>query len=298
MANRREIVPHQFRYVVVKHLEKVLAEWKKDIKGCQQRTLAIIEQFKDADDDFSLGMTENLKRQQLVSLEKAKYMQKWGKHQYRQLLRSLNMQIKTNFRDYSLDNFGGELFNQVSDDADDIYNSMDPPKPSLSELLNKQAPLVQSAQQFAALLNQQRIQAAPQDNAQAAVESDNDDRYGGCFAGECTVRMRDGSNKLVKNLEKGDQIATLCTGGRVGFATLKCLLKFVIPTQRKRLCRFDGGLIVTPGHPVFQENTWVFPREIVNPQSFECEAVYNMIVDEHHIAIVNGIPLILPGHGF
>jgi len=53
------------------------------------------------------------------------------------------MQVKTNFRDYSLDTFGGELFNQVSDDADDIYNSMEPPKPSLSELIK--APMIQNA---------------------------------------------------------------------------------------------------------------------------------------------------------
>ena len=79
-ANRREILPHQFRLEVVKHLTKVLAEWKKDLKGCYQSTVDIMEKYKANDDDFSQGMIENLKRQQLVSLEKAKYMQKWGKH--------------------------------------------------------------------------------------------------------------------------------------------------------------------------------------------------------------------------
>jgi uncharacterized protein YegL len=82
-AARKEILPHQFRYEVVKHLTKVLTEWKKDLKGCYQQTVDIMEKYKDNEDDFSHGMIENLKRQQLVSLEKAKYMQKWGKHQYR-----------------------------------------------------------------------------------------------------------------------------------------------------------------------------------------------------------------------
>ena len=63
------------------------------------------------------------------------------------------MQVKTNFRDYSLDSFGGELFNQISDEADDIYNGMDPPKPSLTDLLKGGAPLSQSAQQFASIYN-------------------------------------------------------------------------------------------------------------------------------------------------
>jgi len=65
------------------------------------------------------------------------------------------------------------------------------------------------------------------------------------------VLMRDGSSKLVKDLVKGDQIATLYNG-KISFATLNCLLKFVIPTKRKRLCRLEGGLLVTPGHPILQ----------------------------------------------
>lgn len=69
-----------------------------------------------------------------------------------------------------MDTFGGELFNQVSDDADDIYNSMDPPKPSLTDLIKSQASMVKNAQDFAALLNQQRIQQAPVQNNDAVVD--------------------------------------------------------------------------------------------------------------------------------
>jgi len=73
-------------------------------------------------------MLDTLTRQTLISLGKDKYMEKWGKHQYRQIIRSLNMQVKNNFRDPCLAPFGGELFNEVADMADDVYNKMDPPK--------------------------------------------------------------------------------------------------------------------------------------------------------------------------
>ena len=59
-------------------------------------------------------------------------MEKWGCHQNRQLIRALNMQIKNNFRDKAVASFGGELFNAIADQADDIYNTQDPPKPSLT----------------------------------------------------------------------------------------------------------------------------------------------------------------------
>lgn len=40
-------------------------------------------------------------------------------------------------------------------------------------------------------------------------------RGGGCFAGECLIDMADGSKKQVKDLRKGDLVAT-----RTGPATL------------------------------------------------------------------------------
>jgi len=66
-------------------------------------------------------------------LAKEKYIEKWGEHQLRHLIRSLEMQCKGNFREQCLKGFGGEMFNALADAADDIYNSMDPPKPSLGK---------------------------------------------------------------------------------------------------------------------------------------------------------------------
>jgi len=45
-------------------------------------------------------------------------------------MRSLNIQLKSNFRDKAVANFGGELFNKIADEADSIYNNQEPPKPS------------------------------------------------------------------------------------------------------------------------------------------------------------------------
>jgi len=42
-------------------------------------------------------------------------MEKWGIHQNRQLINALSMQIKNNFRDKAVANFGGELFHTIAD---------------------------------------------------------------------------------------------------------------------------------------------------------------------------------------
>lgn len=49
---------------------QVMNAWKKDLAGCYESTQKLIEENANNDDEFSLGMLENLKRQQLVSLEK------------------------------------------------------------------------------------------------------------------------------------------------------------------------------------------------------------------------------------
>jgi len=78
-------------------------------------------------------MIQTLERQTLVSLKKDKYMEKWGMHQYRQTIRALNLQYKGNFRDPCLAHFGGQIFEEIADRADDIFNNMPPPEESLKE---------------------------------------------------------------------------------------------------------------------------------------------------------------------
>lgn len=72
-----------------------------------------------------------MERQVVTMLEKKKYIEKWGEHQLRHLIRSLEMQVRGNFRELCLKNFGGEMFNDIADSADDIYNNMEPPTASL-----------------------------------------------------------------------------------------------------------------------------------------------------------------------
>lgn len=78
-----------------------------------------------------MGLIDTVDRQVVQMLEKKKYVEKWGEHQLRHLIRSLQMQVKGNFREQCLKDFGGQMFNDLADAADDCYNSMDPPTASL-----------------------------------------------------------------------------------------------------------------------------------------------------------------------
>jgi len=64
------------------------------------------------------------------------------------------------------------------------------------------------------------------------------------------------------------------------------------------MCVLEGGLMITPGHPVKYQGRWVYPKEIAVRKSVTIDAFYNLVVDQGHIATVNGIELILLGHNY
>ena len=222
-------------------------------------------------------MLENLDAQTKLAMEKDKYMDKWGAHQNRQLYRSLNLQIKNNFRDKGVANFGGELFNQVADAADDIYNNMDPPQPSLKPQQNRATTnvvQVQTKEEFADYYN-------------------NSYCGGGCFVGDNLISMADGSKKTVASLRKGDMVAT-----PAGCSKVRCVIKTLFRNGEIKLCELENGLKVTPGHPVMYNNEWKYPRDIVSPQIYTYSCHYNLVLEKDHIAYVNDTPLILLGHNY
>ena len=55
---------------------------------------------------------------------------KWGQFYLDQLCRSLNQQIKPNFKDEACV-FGGNIFENCVDRASDLFDTLPPPKPSL-----------------------------------------------------------------------------------------------------------------------------------------------------------------------
>ena len=69
--------------------------------------------------------------------------------------------------------FGGDMFEDFAYEADDIYNYMEPPKPSRK---GEKAVKVTTNQSFAQIYNNRNFN-------------------GGCFTGESFIRMANGSKR-------------------------------------------------------------------------------------------------------
>ena len=82
-----------------------------------------------------------------------------------------------------------------------------------------------------------------------------------------------------------------------GTAQVVCVIKNMIEGETK-ICELENGLKITPGHPIMYNGEWRYPREIVQPKVQGSTTVYNLVLDEHHMAIVNEVPVILLGHNY
>jgi len=114
-----------------------------------------------------------------------------------------------------------------------------------------------------------------------------------CFDGNCQVLMGDKSLKKVENIKKGDLIYT--PNGDV--AQIECVVKTCCANSKASLVELEGGLFVTPWHPVRLNGVWKFPSDIGIQKERDCPAVYNFVLDKEHVIMINGVECVTLGHG-
>lgn len=131
----------------------------------------------------------------------------------------------------------------------------------------------------------------------------------GCFAGESAVDMADGTTKCVKDLVKGDKLATL-PQDTLGYMApvVVCVIRMDCKDGIENMVSLRGGaLLITAFHPVFVEGVsaegdaegkWMFPSELAEPWSVPCDSVFNVVLDYRHTMMIGGMLVPTLGHGF
>ncbi|CAF2321511.1 unnamed protein product [Rotaria sp. Silwood2] len=220
-----------------------------------------IKNYADGKDEFIKDLFKDLTGQVQQAIEKEEWFNKWGIHFLPSLTRAHLLQFCNNFKDPGVQHYGkGTLFSQVRDEMDELFCSLPAPKH---------------------LQNGARINMA--------VFHDAD---GGCFHGECTVRLMNGITKLVKDVKPGDRMAP--HGGIVIFVVItKCQY------QKAKMVILENDLIITAWHPIRHCGQWIMPCSLVSsPNEISCEAKYNFVLDKDHTVLVNDVECVTLGHGF
>ena len=219
---------------------------------------ALLKDIESADDSEG---------QILKAVSKQDWYKKWGQDHLLSFSRAHVLQQSTNFKDASIQLYGGEQFKTVQDQTNTVFCSLPPPKPSCR--LNPNAPMIQNMATFA-------------------------DSEGPCFDGEGLVQMGNGEVKAVKNLKRGDEVAS--TNGLT--AKVLALIETVIPDGQLTEVVEVEGVLLTPWHPVQTgaDGQWVFPADLHASKKVSLRAIYNLVLDSHHVVVINKLNVITLGH--
>jgi hypothetical protein len=178
-----------------------------------------------------------------------------------------------NFKDESLQGYGGSKFEEYRDKANDIFIAI----PFVTGLIRKPRPVSGRG------VPTSGTSSRPPENVNAARFYD---RGGGCFDGNAIAALQNGE-KRVRDLRKGD---VLKDGGVV-----ECVVETLLrgPTAAVIV----NGVAFTPYHPIEIAGEWVFPRDIGEIVGIRIESWFNLVVRGDKVVEINGIRAITLGHG-
>ena len=213
-----------------------------------------------------------------------KYFKRWGEFYLDQLSRSLNQQIKPNFKDEGC-MFGGEVFEALVDKSSDIFNSLEAPKPSL--VVHNTSPSTGNV--FYRSLSP------------ISMASYNDP-HGGCVDSYCMIAMFNGTSKRLKDVKKFDIIKSIDKNNKIVGAKVLCVVETIIESGTRDYVNVNGVLI-TPWHPIKfglhgKEETWCFPGELFSTFKFPSSSMITLVLENHHVMFIGGLKCITLGHNF
>ena len=242
--NQFDNIPESFRLEMLSGFEPT-NEYQKNI-------------FKDLNDQVKEGISRK------------DWWDRWGKPYFINLAKSHILQECSNFKDQSLQLYGGTLFRKYIDIIEESFMKLPPPIPSRPISYNN-----------------------PTTRIPINMGSMYNNRSAPCFSGKSKVLMANNTIKLVENLTKNDVVYT-----PNGNATINCVVKTNIPNNIEiDLVELGDGLEITPYHPV-RIDEWRFPKDIGPIITKKCPAVYSFVLDNYHIMKINGIECCTLAHNF
>lgn len=239
---------------------------------------------------------KDFNEQIMQSIEDTNY-KRWGKNYINSFREAHRDKRCNNFKDSSIQNYGGNLFNKYVDDLNDIYDNLPAPVPS-NNVYNDVGNTRSIGATRGAMGANSPINFSQSFNCQS----------NGCFHENTNVIMHDYTIKKIKDIKKGDKL--LDKDNKV--STVVCLIKMKCKNEKCFLTEIKGikeNLLITPYHPVIDvkypntignnNNNWVFPYTLsLNTSFVECNYIYNLVLENNHNIIAENTVCVTLGHNF
>lgn len=273
-----ELIYNKSRHELVKTISYMINYIDcNDYNSANTELNMFMSTLPNSNDIRLVKMNEDLKGQILLAI-KDNYYQVWGRHYLLSLKRAYQIEQCNNFKDFGIQHFGSKLFQKILNEADDIFTTMPPPKPS--------------RQVYTSSTNyQQPVQPI---NMTTFNSRYNDS----CFHGSSLVKMKGDPYKSVSNIFKGD-LVKLANGD---ISKIECVIKTVFTSNYNNLIAVNDSLHLTPYHPIKIDDIWYFPKDLpsVKQSDLVCDAIYSFILEDRGNGsgmIIGNIECATLGHG-
>jgi hypothetical protein len=224
------------------------------------------------------GLLEDLTGQIRMAHSEATHHSKWGTHYLPSLRCAHQRQQCNNFKDPGVQHYGGALFQQIRDTAEEVFLSLPPPKPSRGRGGRGSG----GSSSRPVLSNMSAYH-----NASA-----------GCFEGSGRVTLADGTTKLIRDILPGDRVQcdittqqqdtmdmmvvghTSSTAPPLITAVVECVVQTKCShSQSAEFVQMPNGPLLTPWHPVWCDGRWQFPMDVTGTSKvLKAEFVYNFVL--------------------
>ena len=273
---------HKYRFEVVNSIRTIINYCRINEFNMSINELGkIIEKLKEnaRNTDYKLirGLIANLEGQVNIAISNPTYFSRWGEFYLDQLSRSINQQIKPNFKDDGCP-FGGQTFEDIVDRTSDIFDTLPPPTPSLIMRVSSYS----------------NTQPRPTSNVSMSTYNDP---TGGCFHSSCSITMGNGDIKNIKSIKKGDIVKTMTIDNNISESKVVCVVETHIKNKIHKMCVIDG-LTITAWHPIYYNEKWCFPDDLTETVNVGTTSMITFVLEKDHIVFINDVPCITLGHNY
>ena len=232
-------------------------------KFIQDMVIDLEGQIKEA-----LNMTEQGKREN--------WYDKWGKHYLLSFIGAIKNELCNNFKDKTVSNFGGELFNNQRDIISDIFDEMPPPRKDIK-------------------YTESRSRSSRHVVSQGPVSmSTYNSPSGPCCIHSSKIKMHDDSYKLVQDLIKGDLVKTYDENNNQISGQIECIIRTTC-NENTWVVNIDD-LNITPYHPIIINKQWCFPIEYGSLKSVNTPYLYSFVINNRNSVMINNYIFATFGH--
>ena len=184
-----------------------------------------------------------------------------------------------NFKDSSIQKYGGKLFNKIRDNIDEIFSNLPPPVPSNNSV---------------SFDDTNTVKYRGGQNSTKSFSSSFNCRDNGCFHEDSNILIDHNIFKKIKDIKKGDTVLDIDGN----YNKVVCVVKYINKDNKTNLVELNSGTLITPWHPVLNNNNeWIFPFTIGKLiKEYQTKYVYNLILDKGHTIIVNSDICVTLGH--